>query len=323
MTASISEQTFGLESGTPDIASVGPITFSPDGILFVADNANAKIVALDVGGGDPVPAPINVDNLDARLASYLGCGVADIHIRDMAVHPLTNEVFFSLTRGAGSAVGPLIVKVDGTGAITEVALEDVRFAETTIEDAPAEDDERLAARIMPEGSTGGEDFEIASMGLTIRLAREPLRTVTVTDLAFVDGTLLVAGMSNEEFASKLRRIPFPFAGGIGDNSLEIFHISHGEWETASPIKNFVPFEGGRSILASYTCTPVVRFPVATCGGTKAVGRTVAELGAMNNPLDMVAITTAMGNISWSRTLATGWSSSAVTSSRAARADRSH
>jgi len=110
-------------------------------------------------------------------------------------------------------------------------------------------------------------------------------------LAYVDGMLLVAGLSNEEFSSKLRRIPFPFAGDVADNNLEIFHVSHGKWETAAPIRTFVPYDGGRAVLASYTCTPVVHFPLADLKpGAKAVGRTVAELGAMNQPLDMVSFT---------------------------------
>jgi hypothetical protein len=51
----------------------------------------------------------------------------------------------------------------------------------------------------------------------------------------------------------------------------------------------VPYEGGRSILASYTCTPVVHFALYDVEpDTKVVGRTVAELGAMNQPLDMVS-----------------------------------
>jgi hypothetical protein len=66
-------------------------------------------------------------------------------------------------------------------------------------------------------------------------------------------------------------------------------VSHGKWETAAPIRTFVPYEGGRSILASYTCTPLVHFAVSDFAeGTKAIGRTVAELGAMNQPLDMVS-----------------------------------
>jgi hypothetical protein len=114
---------------------------------------------------------------------------------------------------------------------------------------------------------------------------------TITDLGYVDGTLLVAGMSNEEFSSTLRRIPFPFREESASNSLEIFHVSHGKWETASPIRTFVPYDGGRSILASYTCTPVVHIPISgVAPGEHVTGRTVAELGAGNQPLDMVSFT---------------------------------
>ena len=160
------------------------------------------------------------------------------------------------------------------------------FAEAAIADAPAEDDERLDVTL-PLGDEGEE--------LTGRRADDPhpapARSAPRPSPTWPtsDGALLVAGLSNEEFSSKLRRIPFPFGDEVADNSLEIFHVSHGKWETAAPIRTFVPYDGGASILASYTCTPVVHFPLADLApGTKAVGRTVAELGAMNQPLDMVS-----------------------------------
>ena len=160
-----------------------------------------------------------------------------------------------------------------------------RSPRADITNAPAEDDPRVTIEL-PEGSEG-EEIDVG--GRKLRIWKRPARTATVTDMSYVDGTLLVAGMSNEEFASNLRRIPFPFSGTMDDNSLEIFHVSHGKWETAAPIKTFVPYEEGRSILASYTCTPVVHFPLSDITvGTKATGRTVAELGAMNQPLDMVS-----------------------------------
>jgi hypothetical protein len=107
----------------------------------------------------------------------------------------------------------------------------------------------------------------------------------------VDGVLLVAGASNEEFSSTLRRIPFPFTGTALTNSLEIFHVSHGKYETASPIRTFVPYGGNTSILASYTCTPVVQFSLKDVKSkTHLKGRTVAELGSGNTPLDMVSFT---------------------------------
>jgi hypothetical protein len=280
---------YGLQAGTPEIQSVGAITFGPDDILFVADNESAKVFAIDVadpGSDAEGSGPFDFDNVDTRLAAFLGCGRDEVGIRDLAVHPRTHNVYMSVMRGRGDAAQPVLVRVDVLdGSLNDVSLENVAFASADITNAPAEDDPRLTIEL-PEGSEG-EEIEVA--GRKLRIWRRPARTATVTDMSYVDGTLLVAGMSNEEFASNLRRIAFPFSGTMDDNSLEIFHVSHGQWETAAPIKTFVPYEEGRSILASYTCTPVVHFPLSDLTlGTKATGRTVAELGAMNQPLDMVS-----------------------------------
>jgi hypothetical protein len=279
---------YGLEAGTPELTSVGPIAFGPDGILFVADNAAAAIFAIELRDEEaPAEAQaVEVEDLDGRLAAFLGCGRADVSIRDLAVHPVSQAVYLSVMRGAGDAALPLLVRVAADGTLAEVPLENVPCSRTAIADAPAEDDERRDARVVTSG-TDGEVLEV--QGMTIRVAREPLRTATVTDLAYVDGTLLVAGASNEEFASTLRRIPFPFGAEARSNSLEIFHVSHGKYETASPIRFFVPYGDGASILASYTCTPVVHFRVGDLEpGAQAKGRTVAELGPINSPLGMVS-----------------------------------
>jgi hypothetical protein len=276
-----------LRLGQPDIASVGPIAFGPDDVLFVADNTNAKVVAIDVGDQGPEgPAtPLEVEDLDGKLAAFLGCPTEDVVVKDMAVHPRTHNVYLSVTRGRGDGAIPLILRIDhGDATVSEVPLESIPFAEASIADAPDADDTRTDFRFAepPEG----EVFE--RNGHTFRIARPPVRSSTVTDLAYVDGMVLVAGLSNEEFSSKLRRIPFPFVDDIADSSLEIFHVSHGKWETAAPIRTFVPYDGDRSILASYTCTPLVHFSLDDLApGTKTVGRTVAELGAANQPLDIV------------------------------------
>jgi hypothetical protein len=272
---------FGLRRGRAELRSAGPITFGPAGILFLADNAAAKVFAVDVA--DPGPAggsePFDLADVDARVGSFLGCEPGDLVIKDMAVHPLTHNVYLSVQRGHGEAAQPVLVRIDGLdGAVTDVPLDDVPVAEVTIGDAPAEGDERLDITL-PLGDEG-EELQVGER--KIRILRQPIRTSTVTDMAYADGALLVAGLSNEEFSSRLRRIPFPFSDEVAGSSLEIFHVSHGKWETAAPIRAFVPYDGGASILASYTCTPVVHFPLADLvHGGKAVGRTVAELGAVN------------------------------------------
>jgi hypothetical protein len=279
---------YGLQVGSADVASAGPIAFGPAGILFLADNQSAKVVAVDVA--DPGPEagaePFDMDGVDTRVASYLGCAVEDLVIRDLAVHPVSHNIYLSVERGRGEEAEAVLIRIDRLdGSLVDVPLDGVPVAEVSISDAPAEDDDRRDITL-PLGEEG-EELQVGDR--TIRILRRPIRTSTITDMAYVDGALLVAGLSNEEFSSKLRRIPFPFGGDPTANNLEIFHVSHGKWETAAPIRAFVPYDGGRSILASYTCTPVVHFPLTDLApGTKTVGRTVAELGAMNQPLDMVS-----------------------------------
>jgi len=285
---------YGLQIGSADVRSAGPITFGPEGILFLADNVGAKVFAVDVAdpGGQAGSEPFDLANVDLHLASFLGCETDDVVIRDMAVHPTSHNVYLSVQRGQGDSAQAVLVRIDRLdGSLADVPLSDVGVAEVIIADAPTEDDERVVVTL-PQGDEG-EELQVGDR--TIRILRRPIRTATVTDMAYVDGTLLVAGLSNEEFSSKLRRIPFPFTDEVADNNLEIFHVSHGKWETAAPIRTFVPYDGGRSILASYTCTPVVHFPLSDLtSGTKTVGRTVAELGAMNQPLDMVSFVQADG-----------------------------
>jgi hypothetical protein len=276
----------GLALGTPDLRSVGPLAFGPDGILFVADNVSASIFAIAVEDAGDGAGPIEIDHLDTRLAALLGCARDDVVIRDLAIHPVSGAAYLSVMRGHGSDAVPLLVRAGQDGSLTEVPLADVAFGRTSIEDAPAEDDARVVLRLAEDGEPADE---IEVRGIKLRVARDPMRSVTVTDLAYAGGTLLVAGASNEEFTSCLRRIPFPFGEALRSNSLEIFHVSHGKYETEAPVRNLVPYGGAGDVLASYTCTPVVHFSLAEAApGAHVKGRTVAELGAMNTPLDMVS-----------------------------------
>jgi hypothetical protein len=277
----------GLSVGVPNISSVGPIAFGPEGILFIADSAAATIHAIAVDTEPAVGARrLDVERLDERLAAWLGCSTEDVAIRDLAVDPRSQGVYLSVMRGRGDGAIPLIVRVDDD-RLAEVPLRDVPCAQASIDDAPAQDDQRKDVRVLRDDEPGGQPYD--ARGTLLQLLHVPLRTVTVTDLAYVDGLLVVAGASNEEFTSTLRQIPFPFGGEARSSSLEIFHVSHGKWETHSPIRNFVAYGDDMSVLASYTCTPIVKFSLRDLRDNRqARGHTVAELGAMNTPLGMVS-----------------------------------
>ena len=71
----------------------------------------------------------------------------------------------------------------------------------------------------------------------------------------------------------------------------MYHGAHGQFETAAPVRTFMTYDiGGKpSVLAAYTCTPLVKIPVEEFKpGAKIKATTIAELGNRNRPLDMIA-----------------------------------
>ena len=278
---------YGLEVGSCDLRSAGPIVFGPDGILFVADNAAARVIAVAVSDQDVSSGtdPFDCEDVDGRVAAYLGCAPGDVTIHDVVVHPLTGNIYLSVQRRTGEEGQGVVLKLDRRDAtIVDVPLSGVPMAEYPLSDAPSDSDERT--EIFLPIDEEGEEFTYE--GRAIRIAYRPIRTATITDMAYAGGELLVAGLSNEEFSSKLRRIPFPFTREMSGTNLEIFHVSHGKWETHAPVRAFVAYDEGRSIVATYTCTPVVRFDLTESPtDEKLIGETLAELGAMNRPLDMI------------------------------------
>ena len=101
---------------------------------------------------------------------------------------------------------------------------------------------------------------------------------------------MIAGLSNEEFASTLRTVAFPFKTQANPTSVEIYHGNHGRFETRAPVRTFAAFTigGQQHLLAAYTCTPLVQFPISELKpGAKIQGKTIAELGNRNRPLDMI------------------------------------
>jgi hypothetical protein len=252
--------TAGMKKGTPDVKSAGPITFAPQGILLLGDPKGAAIFAIataDTSSGSPAK-PLDVENIDGKIAALLGTDSKGILINDLAVNPETGSTFLSVSRGTGPDAAPVVVRLDSAGKLAEFPLKDVNFSKATIPNAPTDDRGR--------------------------------QEVT-TDLQFTGGQVIVAGLSNEEFASKLRVLPFPFAADAeSGSSIEIFHGAHGKLETRSPVRTLAVFEvGGQpNVLAAYTCTPLVRFPLSDLKpGGKIRGTTVAELGNRNRPLDMI------------------------------------
>ncbi len=248
----------GMSTGTPDIKQAGSLAFAPNGILLIGDSVGATVFAVDTKDNvEGQPAQINIEGINKKIAAMVGSTPEETVINDMAVNPASGSIYLSASRGRGPDALPLIFKVDQKGAISEFMLKNVPFASVTFDNAP-------------ESREGG---------------RGNPRMSAITDIQFNNGKVIVAGLSNEEFASKLRVFDFPFTGKASDSSIEIYHGAHGQLETRSPVRTFITYEN--TVLAAYTCTPLVSIPVEDLNGEKIMGKTVAELGNRNNPLDMI------------------------------------
>jgi hypothetical protein len=266
----VEARSYAMRVAPLPLQSAGVMFFAPDGTLFLADSRAGAVYAIDVADPDRDTSSVGVriDDLDGKLAAALGTTRDKIRVVDMAAHPKSQALYFSLTRGRGDDAVPMVVRITKIDEkVTVLPLESIRHARAALPDLPAPDAKT------PWGS--------------------PQRALAVTDLALVDGELFVAGLSNEEFASTLRRIPYPFADEPVKQhatTVEIYHTSHGRYETAAPIETFLPITlaGRPSLLAGYGCSPVAAFARAELADHKHVrGRTVAELGGGNRPLDMI------------------------------------
>jgi hypothetical protein len=247
-----------LKPGKVTLKSAGPLAFGPEGILFLGDPQAGTIYAIATNDAKAEKAaPIEVEKLDQKLAGLLGVKAEDVKINDIAVNPASKQLYLSVSRGKNFDAIPVLLKISSKGEINEVSLENVPFSKTEISNPAGKGAKRQEA---------------------------------ITDLKFVKGKLYVAGLSNEEFASTLRSIAFPFDGNSVSAGIQIYHGAHGKYETAAPVRTFASVEigGKEEILAAYTCTPLVRIPVEQLQDkAKVKGTTVAELGNRNRPLDIV------------------------------------
>jgi hypothetical protein len=266
--------TDSLKAGTPELKSAAQLAFGPEGILFVGDSRQAAIFAIATEDVKPAPAgKIEVKGINEKIAAMLGIATDQLLINDVKVNPLSHKVYLAVSRGRGADGVPLILTLDASGKFSEFSLNNVRYSVISLPDVPAPKPD--ASVKFPEGMSNAN-----------------LRVRSISDLSYVDGKVLVSGMSNEDFASDLRSIAFPFnTTAEKSTGIRIWHSAHGRYETAAPVDKFIPYkiDNKQYILASYACTPLVKIPVDSLKpGAKVTGSTIAEIGHHNTPLEMFA-----------------------------------
>lgn len=240
------------ESGGLELKSAGKIAFGPSGMLLISDPRSASVVAVDTRDDGPVTRlEKRVDDIEAKLAE--AADAESITIVDMAVNPASGKIYFSTNGQPGNQ--PKVLRLDADGSLAPVDLGDSPYVRMTL---PTSDNAQLR---------------------------------NVTDLAWGNHSVIVAGQSAEEFANKIFQIPIPLEHGVNAQfySAETYHVAHRRWETKAPIQSFIPWEeeGDFYIVGAFACTPIAKFPISDLEtGAKIKGTSVIELGSGNRPRDM-------------------------------------
>lgn len=273
------ELTKNFVTGKADVQSMSVLTFGPEGILFIGDSKAGKIFALDLN--DRVKnsghEPFKVIDIESKLGSALGVGPKDVIIHDLAVNPISQAVYLAVSRADAMkisrwmqpndiAYATILLKVKPDGSIEEVSLDNIRHSVANVPN-------------------------VIDMGKSKNFRGSDERTDAITDIAYDEGKVYVAGLGNEAFQSALRILSFPFDQKGLFSTLEVWHVAHEKWETEAPIRTLLPYtvNGEKVLLASYTCTPFVSIPIGEIRpGAHVKNKTLAEFGSGNLPIDIIA-----------------------------------
>lgn len=246
-----------------DIRSISRLAVGPGNILFVADWKAARIhaITLPEAAQKPPGAAFNILDLEALLSKQVGG--ARITVEDMVARPGTAEVYVALSYSPAKT--PALIMVTSDQRAHRIDLKAAKSTSIALRDAPT------------------TDYEFWK--------ETPERSFTVTDMKWRDGELFIAGLSNQEFASTLRRVKYPFDSQQAITSVEIYHTGHNLIETRAPIRamSFATLGGKPYLVAAYTCTPIVTIPLDDLrDGAHIRGKTIGELGYGNTPAGMIS-----------------------------------
>lgn len=252
------------------LAGASIMTFGPGNVLFVGDSRYSVVYALPTEATElKDPVSYNYRSIDKKIAAKLGVNPSDVVVQDMKIHPVSQEAYISVKRGhAPDAKSVIAILNPKNESVSFFNVAKAKYSKVNLK-APVTDIPNFWRDI-------------------------PANTLTITDMDFHKGNLYVSGLTNGEFASTLRIIPYPFTGNqtkVG--SIEMYHAVHTQNETRAPIRAmlFEELDGKETLIASYTCTPLVTFPASEIKEDNHIkAKTIAELGYGNVPIDMLTFT---------------------------------
>jgi hypothetical protein len=235
------------DQGNPKLKTIEAIRFGPSGLLIIGGGSD--IVTVDTGDTKETTwTKTEIANIDETLAGKLGLKAKDIEITRIAINPASKKLYAAVR--SLKANQSVILTIDGDGKVGEFSLEDVKYTKYP---------------------------------LTVKESA----ITKVNDVIWAGGRIVAATQATDKFASRV----FTIYPGKGSTSFftETFHTGHNAIETKAPIRCLMTYDENSkaNIVGSFTCTPLVRYPLDdTQPDVKVKGTTVVELGQGNTPRSM-------------------------------------
>ena len=178
------ENKYNFSKGTPAVKSIAALVFGPDGVLFIGDSQSSTVFAVETKDTKKAAsAQYDVKNIDVKIAEALGTTKENVSITDMAVNPVSKKLYIAVKNADGT---PVLLSLSANNEIKAVSLKDVNFSSTAVNNPPD------ATKKDRQG--------------------KPLSLMSISDMGFEDGKLLISGLCNKEFSSSFRSVSFPFTG---------------------------------------------------------------------------------------------------------------
>jgi len=238
------------DEGNPGLKTIESISFGPNGLLIIG--SGTQVVTVDtVDVKSASWSKTEIPAIDQVLAGKLGLSAKDIEVKKLAVNPASHKAYVAIRSLKNNQY--VILTVDGAGNVGEFSLDKVKY-------------HRYPLAVGDKAVT------------------------RITDVTWVGNKIVAATQAGDEFGSRV----FMITPGTKDNaassySTETYHVGHGRWETKAPIICLMPFEekGQSSVVGSFTCTPIVKYPLEEGkSDAKVKGTSVVELGTGNTPRSM-------------------------------------
>ena len=252
-----------VNASAAEIKSISRLAVGPGNVLFVADWKAGRVHAITLPEAPQRPTGVAFNILDLEALLSKQAGGAKVTVEDMVARPGTAEVYVAISYGAAKT--PALIVVTHDQEAHRVDLNAAKSTSIELRDAP----------------TSKYKF----------WNETPERSFMVTDMKWRNGEIFIAGLSNQVFASTLRRVKYPFDGQHSTTSVEIYHTGHNLIETRAPIRamSFATLGGKPYLVAAYLCTPIVTIPLEDLkDGAHIRGKTIGELGYGNTPAGMIS-----------------------------------